>query len=101
MLDTMVSEFRSDGYDRTDLELWSVSFPGTAASVTTYAGSSTESCFEASTDFLFEEAYSYDKDDLWLVDRGGYAVFWGNFNDSPLDDPANYDAVATAVENRL
>jgi hypothetical protein len=101
MLHPMIAAYRDQGYDRVELEMWSFGFPGTADSVGAYAGTSTESCFEASTDLVFDPTYSWDKDDLWLVDRDGLALYWANLNDVPLDVPANYDWINQAIAARL
>ncbi len=93
---------RGEGYGTDQLEFWTLGWPGTGADVpVSFTGSSAYPCVEVTGDMLFDPVLSWDKDDLWLIDRAGYATFWGNLQTLPLWDGANLAALDAAIRALL
>lgn len=81
------------------MELWALGYAGSSGSVPSFVGASTSSCFEMSSGYAV--ALPANKDDVYIVDRAGAAVLWGNLISRPLSTQANYDDLNAAIRAKL
>lgn len=71
MLDQIVEAYKRAGYERSDIELWGVGFPGTEMYATWFADGSTASCFADSNVIDQSAYYAFEAqvDEVFIIDR--------------------------------
>lgn len=69
ILEQMLQQWRADGYDPEDVEVWTVARSGDEGSIDSFASGSTSSCFLDGASVF--SAYDAAKDDVFIIDREG------------------------------
>ena len=74
---SLLGEWRNDGFDRDDVEIWAVGYTGTESYVPMFAQASEGACFADTADPLASAwtVFGAAQDDLFIIDRHGFVRY--------------------------